>query len=248
MVDPLRLGALRLLAAAAAGRANRPLVQAYRSATQLRVTGEAPERFRDELAGLLAGFSLEDAHAAVNYPLVRALLSQGTAYKYALFGDRWGKAAGNAAFRWLTRLAAASDITTDVMRLAAGFQIPPHAHLGVVSAMYLLDGAARVRTWDTLGDPAAESVPLRPQLDAELTAGQHTNSSEAHHNLHWLTGVAPLSLVLRFTISDVRSAKGERFGREGARCYLDPTATPDAATGLVPGRRISMEEALTLVG
>jgi hypothetical protein len=236
---------VRALSALAAP-ADAPFVAAFRGAVSLRLTGEAPEAFRAELDGRLRQITPDTARTLVRFDAVRAALDSGTGYKRAVFGERWGEGAGNTAFRWLTRGAASMDITTDVMRLPADEQISPHGHRGVVSAMYLLDGEAWFRTWDTIGDPTVAEVPLRPGLDTRFTPGDVSSSSEGHHNLHWVVGVAPVSYILRFTITDVASAKGIRYGREGARCYLDPTAPADPATGLIPGRRITGDESRTL--
>jgi len=210
----------------------------FRDATTLRFTGEGIEAFRAGLEAAFQTMTPEEACRAVRLDRLRPLLADDARYKVTLTGDAWDPSAGNGAFRQLTSRLAVFDVTADVMRLRAADSIPPHGHRDVVSAMYVLEGEAWCRTWDTLGDPSRDEVPLRPGYDGLLRPGGLSTSSEAHHNLHWMAGHAPVSYILRFTITDVRSAKGIRYGRGGARCYIDPTGPADPATGLIAGRKV----------
>lgn len=233
----LRRQAVRIAHGGAAPK-EAPFVRMFRDATALRFSGDGIEAFREGLEAAFRALTPEAACRAVRLDRLRPLLAADDRYKVTLTGDAWSPEAGNAAFRQLTSRLAVFDVTADVMRLRAEDSIPPHGHRDVVSAMYVLEGESWCRTWDTLGDPSLPEVPLRPGYAGLLGPGGLSTSSESHHNLHWMAGHAPVSYILRFTITDVRSARGIRYGRGGARCYIDPTGPVDAATGLITGRKV----------
>jgi hypothetical protein len=111
----------------------------------------------------------------------------------------------------------------------------------VVSGFYLLEGQVAIRHYDRV-EEFAQHVVVRKVIDATLDPGGYTTNSEFHHNIHWLLGLAPVSYLFRFTVTDVPVSRFSSAEREGSRIYVDPTAPPDAS-GLIPAPYITEEAA-----
>lgn len=167
---------------------------------------------------------------------------ESTPYKYSLHGARWGSPAGGSLFRLASRLAALDGITFDVLVLREGAAIPPHAHVNTVSGMLVLEGDVGIRTFDVVsGSDAPDEVLLRARLSARMSTGDVSTLSDHHHNLHWVHGFAPISYILRLTITNIGDTLSEDQGRVLAREYCLPRdEMPD---GLFRGEWVDLETA-----
>lgn len=142
-------------------------------------------------------------------------------YKYALFGDRWAPAAGGTSFRLGSRLASSHGIKFDVLVLREGAQIPPHAHEGTVSGMLVMEGEVGFRTFDVIEHTPSGPL-LRSGLDGRYGPGGVSTSSDNHHNLHWIKGLSPVSLLFRYSLTGLVPEHAPAASAEEPRHYCIP--------------------------
>lgn len=198
-----------------------------------------PEANRRILEGAFSELSGAGAAAAIGLEQLRPVLV-ATKYKYPLFGNRWSGSAGGQAFRLGSRLASTQSLHFDVLVLREGEQIPPHAHDGTVSGMLVVEGSVGFRTFDVL-DRSSDGATLRPGLDGIFGPGGVSTSSDAHHNLHWIKGFAPLSLIFRYSLAGLVGEGKKESGPVEARHYCLPIR--DASGTANFGRWVDQAEA-----
>lgn len=202
------------------------------------------EAFRRELDAFYAQLDPEECAATVNLAAKSTVLDRPGGYKadvVALAGhvpvhpgrfDLWARRFG---------LARQLSIRADVIIVRAGEQIPPHGHSQVVSGFYVLTGRVAVRHYDRV-EERGDHVLLRKSIDAEMAAGGFTTNSEYHQNIHWLLGIAPVSYLFRFTVTDVPVKRFSGSAHDHSRAYVDPTGVPDAS-GLIHAPYVSEQGA-----
>jgi|SRR5690554_3465137 len=227
----------------------RPLPRLLEAGLAVKLDAADSEGLRSRLESTFASLGAAGGAEVVDLHRLRPLL-ESTAYKYGLCGSRWPGHAGGAAFRLGSRLAAGCGITFDILVLRAGDAIAPHAHDRTVSGMLVVDGEVGFRTYDVVGSDGDDAV-LAPGMAARCGPGGVSTSSAMHHNLHWIHGFAPVSCILRFTVTNIGGFRPESQGRSAARRYCIPSgrlpgglvrgvwsdeaaakATPFPATGL----------------
>ena len=200
--------------------------------------GQGAETLKNRIAATFREMADADPAKTLAFDRHRHALSAGHGYKCTLHGKLWGKTAGDWAFRLATRLANRRGITFDILRLAEGAAIPPHAHCGVVSGMLVIEGDVGFRTYDT-EDVTSKAlwVKVRPRQAERVGPGGVSTSSAAHENLHWIHAYTPEVFLFRFTVTDVDHGLGEGVGSAKARVYLLPDGRPDPQ-GDVLARRV----------
>lgn len=220
------------------------LARLLRRAIRVKLGHERAETLRESLEAAfveLGRDGAETARRAVAVERHREQLAL-TPYKFTLHSDRWGADAGGAPFRLAARIAARDGITFDIIVLRHGDAIPPHAHLNTVSGMLVLEGEVGIRTFDVVADPhGSDEVLLQPGLAGPMIPGDVSTLSDAHHNLHWVHGVAPVTLILRLTVTNIGDALTETAGRILAREYCLPREA--LADGRIRGEWVDRETA-----
>lgn len=154
-----------------------------------------------------------------------ALLESSHPYKIALVRVG-GNEAGGAGL-WQRRLAIAHGlgIRLDLMTLEGGEEIEPHGHSEVVSGFLVLDGEVHGRTFDRL-DARPGAWLVRRNFDHRMRRGGFLTNSEWSSNIHWLSGIAPRSFMLRVTVSGFPTRRfDDRFNSE--RVHVDLSAAPE---------------------
>ena len=142
--------------------------------------------------------------------------------------DVWGRRFG---------LLRHLGVRSDVLAVRASGQVPPHGHSQVVSGFFVLAGEVGIRHYDRVQE-FPEHVLLRKVIDTAIGPGGYTTNSEYHHNIHWLIGLAPVSYLFRFTVTDVPVRRFNSSAHSHTRDYVDPTVAPDAS-GLIPAPYIT---------
>lgn len=217
----------------------RPLPRLLESGFATCFDGADPEVHRRMLEDAFLELGAAGASDALGLTALYPRL-ESVKYKYALFGGRWTASAGGWAFRLGSRLAAAHNLQFDVLVLRHGTQIPPHAHEGTVSGMLVLHGEVGIRTFDVLSR-SDEGATLRPGFDGSFGPGGVSTSSDGHHNLHWISGQAPLSLVFRYSLTGLEHGHSVDAEAGEPRHYCLPIA--DAAGKLTIGRWVDQADA-----
>lgn len=198
----------------------RPLPQLLAAGLAVKLDGADDEALRARLQSTFGSLGADGGAAMLDLHRVRPVLER-TRYKYSLYGRKWPRQAGGAAFRLASRLAAGRGITFDILVLRAGDAIAPHAHDRTVSGMLVVEGEVGFRTYDLVGSDGDEAV-LKPGMAAKCGPGGVSTSSTCHHNLHWIHGFAPVSYILRFTVTNIGASRPESQGRSAARNYCRP--------------------------
>ena len=166
---------------------------------------------------------------------VVALRSDGRGDRSPARWDLWGR-----RFGLLRRIG----VRIDVLVLRAGEQVPPHAHYGVVSGFYVLEGSVAIRHYDRVNEYDG-GIVVRSALKRVLDCGEFTTNSEFYQNIHWLLGVAPISFLFRITATDVPTQTFGGPNRTGSRIYVDPSGTADEH-GLIRAPYVSAAAARSL--
>jgi len=204
------------------------------------------EKFRQDLDAFYAQLDAESCKGEIDLAAKASQLNRPGGYKTDIVGlasdssddpdrsrfDFWARRFG---------LLRHLGIRSDVLIVRAGEQIPPHGHSQVVSGFYVLEGEVAIRHYDRVQE-FPSYVLLRRVIDTVLGPGGYTTNSEYHHNIHWLLGLAPVSYLFRFTVTDVPVRRFGSSERNGSRIYVDPTVPPEAS-GLIPAPYISGQEA-----
>ncbi|HEY3934602.1 MAG TPA: hypothetical protein VGL65_08280 [Gemmatimonadales bacterium] len=202
------------------------------------------EAFRRELDAFYAQLDPEECAATVNLAAKATALERPGGYKADVL-----TLAGHAPVPpgrldfWARRfgLARQLSIRADVIIVRAGDQIPPHGHSQVVSGFYVLTGRVAVRHYDRV-EERDDHVLLRKSIDTEMGPGGYTTNSEYHQNIHWLLGIAPVSYLFRFTVTDVPVKRFSVSEHDHSRAYVDPTGAPDPS-GLIRAPYVSEQAA-----
>ena len=217
----------------------RPLPRLLEAGLAVKLDGENGEALRSRLDSTFEFLGADGAAAMIDLHRIRPLLER-TEYKYSLYGNKWSDGAGDATFRIASRLATGRGITFDVLVLRCGEAIAPHIHDGTVSGMLVVDGEVGFQTYDVIESTASGAI-LKPGLAGKYGPGGVSTSSTLHHNLHWIHGFAPISYILRFTVTNIGSTRSESEARSGARQYCIPRESLPG--GLVRGHWSTAEEA-----
>jgi hypothetical protein len=154
-----------------------------------------------------------------------ALLASPHPYKIALVST--GDGAADARGLWQRRLAIAHGlgIRLDLITLGADEEIEPHGHSEVVSGFLVIEGEVHGRTFDRL-DTRPGAWLVRRNFDHRMRRGGFLTNSEWSSNIHWLTGVAPRSFLLRVTVSGFPTQRfDDRFNSE--RVHVDFSGAPE---------------------
>lgn len=187
--------------------------------------GKASEKvLLEALANYYASLDLETLKKAINYSEIRPKV-KASGYKIALLA--YQDAATNLWKKlgiWDRRLSLLRlfKIRIDVLFLARGQVIPPHAHRGVLSGFLLLEGASAIRHYN-VEQYNHDSVKIKLTVDKTLREGEFTVNSEQQDNIHWLKGVAEESILYRFNITDLKSELPD-YTHLAGRLYVDPTS------------------------
>ena len=173
-------------------------------------------------------------------------LNRSGGYKTDVLGLRADRASGARKSRldlWGRRFGLFRHIgvRSDVLVVRAGGQVPPHGHSQVVSGFFVLEGEVGIRHYDRVQE-FSDHVLLRKVIDTAMGPGGYTTNSEYHHNIHWLIGLAPVSYLFRFTVTDVPVRRFSSSAHSHVRDYMDPTVAPDAS-GLIPAPYVTEAEA-----
>jgi hypothetical protein len=204
------------------------------------------ETFREELDAFYAQMDAGACKRDIDLAGKAERLQRPGGYKtdiLGLEGDSSGAPSPGRFDLWARRfrLLRHLGIRSDVLIVRAGQQIPPHGHARVVSGFYVMEGKVAIRHYDRVQE-FPEHVLLRKVIDTELGPGGYTTNSEYHHNIHWLLGMAPVSYLFRFTVTDVPVRPFSASDREGSRIYVDPTVPPDES-GLIRAPFITDQDA-----
>jgi len=218
----------------------RPLPRLLEAGLAVKLDGENGEALRSRLDSTCESLGADGAAATIGLRRSRPLLER-TACKYSLYGNKWPEDAGGATFRIASRLATGRGITFDVLVLRSGGSIAPHIHDGTVSGMLVVDGEVGFQTYDVVESSGSGAI-LKPGLAGKYGPGGVSTSSTLHHNLHWIHGFAPISYVLRFTVTNIGGTRSESAARSGARQYCIPRG--NLPGGLVRGHWSSADEAI----
>jgi hypothetical protein len=92
--------------------------------------------------------------------------------------------------------------------------------------MLVLEGEVGMRTFDVL-NPTADGAELLPRLDGLYGPGGVSTSSDQHHNLHWIKGVAPFSLIFRYSLTGLGQSAGDPVDDGEPRHYILPQRNED---------------------
>jgi hypothetical protein len=217
---------------------SRPLSRLLENGLATVFDGADAEAHRVVLEDTLHDLGAAGSAAAIGLERLRPLL-HATPYKYPLHGERWHAAAGGWSFRLGSRLAASHNIAFDILTLRQDGQIPPHAHEGTVSGMLVVEGEVGIKTFD-LGAPLPDGAVLESRLDGRFGPGGVSTSSDRHHNVHWIKGIAPISLVFRYSLTGLRAAP-VASGAAEPRHYILPTRV--AGQPIMQGRWVGEAEA-----
>lgn len=201
-------------------------------------------RFRQDLEEFYSLLDRQKFQADIDYEAKAARLRIPGGYKADILGltcDRSGALRPSRWDLWARRFGLLHHlgIRSDILILRQGEQVPPHGHYGVVSGFYVLEGEVAIRHFDRMKEAEA-GVLVRKVLDLTLTPGGSTTNSEYHHNIHWVYGLAPESLLFRVSVTGSPTPTFGGAGRQGSRVYVDPTGQPDAS-GLVFAPYVSAE-------
>lgn len=203
------------------------------------------EDFRLDLDQFYSKLDPESCQQDIDLNGKAELLRRSGGYKtdvLDLTGDR-GVARKSRFNLWSRRfgLLRHLGIRSDVLIVRAGGQVPPHGHSQVVSGFFVLQGEVAIRHYDRVQE-FSDHVLLRKVIDTAIGPGSYTTNSEYHHNIHWLIGLAPVSYLFRFTVTDVPVRRFSSAAHSHTRDYVDPTVAPDAS-GLIPAPYITEAEA-----
>jgi hypothetical protein len=204
------------------------------------------DTFREDLDAFYAQMDAATCARDIDLSGKGARLSRPGGYKtdiVGLAGDPSSSCSPGRFDFWARRfrLLRHLGIRSDVLIVRAGDQIPPHGHSRVVSGFYVMEGEVAIRHYDRV-EEFPEHVLLRKTIDTQLSPGGFTTNSEYHHNIHWLLGIAPVSYLFRFTVTDVPVKPFGGSVREGSRIYVDPTVPPEPS-GLIRAPFISDQDA-----
>lgn len=144
---------------------------------------------------------------------------------------------------------AAIELICQVFVVPAERAILPHAHNNLVSSHLILDGQARVRTFDRVEDFDGGML-LRPTRDSQLGPGASVTMSSAKDNVHWFAAEKTPVFMLNVNMpADVEAPPGGpvRFNQRGRRIYVDPTDKP-RGDGLIVASRMTETIARTKFG
>ncbi|MEW9798972.1 hypothetical protein [Alteromonas sp. CYL-A6] len=142
--------------------------------------------------------------------------------------------------RLLLRCSAVNQVSLDLMRFNKGGAIPPHAHVGVASGFYVLQGAVRIQHYH-VDEYKNDGVHAHRTIDRRLDAGMFTTNSDEKDNIHWLESVEDDTVLFRVNKLGIPSRLENML--TAGRLYVDPTAVSDT-TGMIPF--VSMQDARTL--
>jgi hypothetical protein len=96
------------------------------------------------------------------------------------------------------------QIRSDLLILRKGEEIPPHAHKGIVSGFYLLEGKVTVRHYD-IYEYNLDHVKAKKTFDKIIGPGEFTVNSDRYNNIHWLIGEDDVSILYRFNTTSLPS-------------------------------------------
>lgn len=113
-------------------------------------------------------------------------------------------------------------ISTDLLLLNEGQQIPPHAHRGVLSGFILLEGKVSIKHFHAK-EYKDNGIVCKKTIDKTLEVGGYTTNTDNQDNIHWLKGEAEKSILFRFNMTGLKSEIPELNDLEG-RIYIDPTS------------------------
>lgn len=223
-----------------------PMNRLLGKAALLQFRQLSEEEFRGYLDNFYAGLDADACKREIDLTGKAQRLDRALGYKTDVMGlqsDASGRLPHGRLDFWARRFALLRHlgIRSDVLIVRAGEQIPPHGHSQVVSGFYVLQGQIAIRHYDRIRE-LPEHVVLRKVVDTVLGPGGYTTNSEYHHNIHWLLGVAPVSYLFRFTVTDVPVQRFSSGQHRGSRIYVDPTAPPDDS-GLIRAPYITEKEA-----
>jgi hypothetical protein len=221
-----------------------PYNRIWGRAIELQLGRLDEEAFRRELDAFYAGLDPDECASTINLTAQSAKLDRPGGYKtdvLALAGHA-PEHPGRFDF-WARRFALARQLSirSDIIIVRGGGQIPPHGHSQVVSGFYVLTGRVAVRHYDRV-EERDDHVMLRKSVDTEMGPGGYTTNSEYFQNIHWLLGVAPVSYLFRFTVTDVPVQRFSGSVHDHSRAYVDPTGAPDQA-GLIRAPYVTEKDA-----
>lgn len=217
-------------------------------AIELQLGRLTEDEFRGALDECFAGADVESLKDEVGYETQVQALDRPGGYKSAVTNpgatgklarpgrfDFWGRRYG-----FLRHLG----ISCDTVILREGQTIAPHGHCRVVSGFYVLSGMVAVRHYDRI-DEYADGLLVRLASDDQFGPGGFSTNSEFYRNIHWLQGLAPMSVLFRVNAVDTptQTFKGKRH--TDSRIYVDPTGEPDAS-GVITAPFVSEEMAKSL--
>jgi len=227
-------------------RDSHPFNRLWGRAALLQFGRISDEDFRRDLDRFYSQLDAAACKQDIDFSRKVEMLSRNGGYKTDVLGLR-GDSSGATAPAWFDlwgrrfRLFRHLGVRSDVLAVRAGGQVPPHGHSQVVSGFFVLEGEVGIRHYDRVQE-FADHVMLRKVVDMTIGPGGYTTNSEYHHNIHWLLGVAPVSYLFRFTVTDVPVRPFSSSAHSHTRDYVDPTVAPDAS-GLIPAPYVTEAEA-----
>lgn len=228
-----------------------PLDRMLGDAVRLQLGKMPDDDFRKRLEQFYRESNPTQLAQEIRFDELRRLLDRPGSYKTGirrLTGDQIVGGLGARLSPWQRRFSLLQQlhIRCDVLVLRRGEQVPPHGHNRVVSGFYLLEGQVACRHYDRVREDDG-ALLVRLALDLVHQPGGYTTNSEAHHNIHWLQGVAPQSYLFRTTVTNTPATPFNGHLTANERIYVDPVSSPPDAEGVIRARYVDEAEAKKLV-
>lgn len=112
-------------------------------------------------------------------------------------------------------------VRLDLLTLPKGKQIPPHAHISVLSGFIVLEGSVAIRHYN-VSEYLKYGVKCIKTIDKVMTSGDFTTNTENKDNIHWLNGNSDRSILLRFNMTGLQTKLPDHSNLAG-RFYLNPS-------------------------
>jgi len=128
-----------------------------------------------------------------------------------------------------------------VFALTKDRSVVPHGHNNMATAFLILKGSFQGRLYDRLEDDG-EHMIIRPTLDRNFTAGEHSTVSDHKDNVHWFTATSEQAFIFNIHIMSV-----DPDIKNTGRVYLDPKGEP-LSDNRIRAKHISAGEVYKLYG
>ena len=128
---------------------------------------------------------------------------------------------------------------SQVFALQKGRSVVPHGHDNMCTAFLILKGDFHGRHYDRLED-IADSMIIKPTVDAKFTVGGCSTVSDDKDNVHWFQATSETAFIFNIHVMSVKP------GRTG-RVYIDPNGEK-LSDGRIRAKKLKHEEVYKLYG